>query len=267
MKSNFLFRIAGLFFFINFYFSSCTPHFYKPKPLEPVLLTKKNQLKINTITDFSIGTVSAAYSPKQNLGIQLGVGSNHYKSSGTDNTGRDTIYLNEYYFNPYLSVGYYKNISQDILFEAYGGIGMYNYKNTAISYLKSMKNINIYIQPTIVYIQKNFDASFTLRIDYFNRNKTRITDSVLSADDVKKYQFLNYKNYFFVQPGFTIKGGLKNVKAQFQISESIPFSKNYRSIYGYGYQFLVFDTFRNKNKLLYSFGLTIELNDLFNKKK
>ncbi len=264
MKSNFLFRIAGLFFFINFYFSSCTPHFYQPKPLEPVLLTKENQLKINAIANIDMNTVSVAYSPKNNLGVQLGIGSFHNKSFSTDNAGRETIYLNEYYSNPYVSAGYYKHLSQDVLFEAYGGIGMYRYKNTAVSYLKNMKNINLFIQPSIAFVNKNFDAAFTVRVDYLNRTKTIITDSVLSTDDRIKYQFLDYKNYFFFQPGITLKAGFKYVKFQFQLSHSIPFSNSYKSIYGYGYRFGL-DPIRNDNRLVYGFGITVELNDLFKK--
>jgi hypothetical protein len=265
MRSHFLFRIGQVIFFTIFIFS-CTPHFYKPKPLEPVLLTEKKEFKLNAISNLSMSSVSIAYSPDQNFGIQAGLATNHYKSSGT-NSGRDTIYINEYVFDPYLAAGFYKNIATNILFEVYGGIGMYNYKNTALSYLKNMNSLNLFIQPSIGYVQNNLDAIFTLRIDYLDRNKTKIKDSVLSQNDQKKYEFLKYKNYFFIQPGITIRAGLKNFKIQFQVSESIPFSGNYKSIYGYGAQFLVFDSFNNYNKILYSLGITAGINDLFNKKK
>ncbi|MCW3092269.1 MAG: hypothetical protein JWP81_3338 [Ferruginibacter sp.] len=265
MKSHFLFRIGHVIFFIIL-ISSCTPHFYKAKPLEPVLLTGQNEFKLNAITDFSMSSVSAAYSPKQNFGILAGVASNHYRSSATT-AGRDTIYINEYVVNPYLGAGYYKNIAPNILFEVYSGIGMYNYKNTALSYLKSMNSLNFFLQPSIGYAQNNLDAIFTLRIDYLDRNKTKIKDSVLSVNNQKRYAFLEYKDYFFLQPGITLRAGTKNFKIQFQVSESIPFSGNYRSIYGYGAQLLVFNSFKNTNKILFSFGGTVELNSLFNKKK
>lgn len=266
MNAGIFFKTSVLFLSIAFCLFACTPHFYKPKPLEPVLLTAQNESKLNAITDFSMSSVSAAYSPKQNLGIHVGVATNHYKSSGT-NYGRDTVYINEYVFNPYFSAGFYKNISTNVLFEVYSGIGLYNYKNTALSYLKSMKSLNLFIQPSIAYAQNNLDAIFTLRIDYLDRNKTKIKDSVLSVDNQKKYEFLNYKNYFFIQPGLTIRTGVKNFKIQFQVSENIPLSNNYRSIYGYGAQLLVFGSFRNNNKILYSFGITGGINNLFNKKK
>lgn len=248
------------------FLSACTPHFYQPKPLEPVLVTKKNQLKINAIANIDLNAVSIAYSPKKALGIQLGIGSFHNKSFSTSNAGIETIYQNEYYFNPLIGVGYYNNISENFLLEIYTGAGMYNYKNTAVSYLKSMKTINLFLQPSIAFVHNNLDAVFTLRIDDLNRNKIKISDSVLSADDQKKYKFLAYKNYLFIQPGFTVRAGFKYVKFQFQISRSIPLSNNYKSIYGYGTRFLL-DPVEDRNRVVYGFGVCGEINNIIKNKK
>jgi hypothetical protein len=265
MRSLFLFTIGQVIFFAIF-ISACTPHFYQPKPIEPVLLTKQDQLKINFIGDINLTAVSVAYSPKQKMGVQLGMGTNDHKSFSTDNMGRETFYLDEHYFNPYAAVGYYKNISEDFLFETYTGIGVYNYKNNAVCYLKKMNSINFFIQPSVAFMNDYFDAAFTVRVDYLNRSKTLLKDSVLSPDDQKKYQFLNYKSYLFAQPGLTIRAGFKYVKVQFQVSKDIPFNNKYKSIYGYGSRFL-FDPYEERNRIVYGIGITAEINNVFKKKK
>lgn len=247
-------------------FISCNPHFYQPRPLEPALLTEIGQLKINTISD-NMNAVSVAYSPKQNLGLQIGVSLNHNKTIATDGSGRETKYLDENRFNPNISGGYYKKLSSTFLFETYGGIGLYNYRNSGKAYLLKMNSSNLFIQPSIVFIDKNIEFAFTIRVDNLSRGKTILSDSVLTAEDQKKYMFLNYKSYYFIQPGLTFRFGTKNYKAQFQISESIPFSNNYRTIYGDRNRFISLSPFSEKNKINYSLGLNFCINNLLNAKK
>jgi hypothetical protein len=129
-----------------------------------------------------------------------------------------------------------------------------------------MKNLNLFLQPSIAFVHNNFDAAFTLRFDYLKRNKTLIKDSVLSADDKEKYKFLEYNNYAFFQPAITLRAGFKYIKFQFQIAKSIPFSNNYKSIYGYGVK-SIFDLTNDKNKMVFGFGLAGEINNIFKKKK
>jgi hypothetical protein len=193
------------------------------------------------------------------------VGASDNKSVGSDNSGGTVTYLDEHYLNPYAATGFYKNMSENFLFEMYAGIGMYNYKNNAVSYLKKMNNINLFLQPSIAFVNNNFDAAFTLRVDNLNRGNTIITDSVLSSDDQNKYKFLDYKSYLFVQPAITLRAGFKYVKVQFQISKSIPFSSNYSSIYGYGSR-LFFDPAKVRNRIVFGFGISGEINNIFKNK-
>lgn len=98
---------------------SCqSPHYYRPKPHEPVLLTHRGQSKVNLVSDNNLDAFSAAYSPKKNLGFAAGLG-----------VLREAKDAGERYFNPYLSAGYYTKVSKNTLFETYSGIGLYNYKN------------------------------------------------------------------------------------------------------------------------------------------
>lgn len=265
MKPHLLFRIGQVIIFI-FFISSCTPHFYQPKPLEPVLLTNADQLKINIVSDKNMTAVSAAYSPNTNVGLTAGIASHRNKTIGSDNSGQEKILLDEHYFSPYVGVGYFKHFSENFLFETYAGAGMYTYKNNAVSYLKNMKNINLFIQPSIAYVNDYFDAAFTIRVDYLNRGTTIIKDSVLSQDDQKKYKFLDYKSYLFAQPGITIRAGFKYVKFQFQISQSIPFNNKYKSVYGYGSRFLL-DPYEDRNHVVIGIGISGEINNVFKKKK
>ncbi len=243
--------------------SSCEPHFYRPKPIEPVLLSGEKQLKINLVADGNMSAVGLAYSPKNHLGIQAGIGTASGGTSSTYSNGRQVIYQKERYFNPYIAAGYYKNISNNMLFEAYTGLGNYSYKNKAVTYIKSIKSINVFLQPSIAVMHENFEVAFTLRLDYLNRYKTEKTDSIISASNQHKYRFLDYTDYFFIQPGFTIRGGLKNVKLQFQISKSYPFNTNYISIYGKSYNLLYPTEIEVDNHVTYGIGITLDVKDIF----
>jgi hypothetical protein len=261
--SRFLFSKI-IYFFI--FLSACTPHFYQPKPLEPVLLTRADQLKINIVSDKNMSAISAAYSPSTNLGLTAGIATNSNKTTGTDNNGQEKIFLDEHYANPYVGIGYFKHFSENFLFETYAGAGTYTYKNNALSYLKNMKNVDLYLQPSIAFINDYIDVAFTVRIDYLNRGATIIKDSVLTQDDQKRYSFLNYKSYLFAQPGITIRAGFKYVKFQFQISQSIAFNNNYKSIYGYGSRALL-DPYEDRNHIVIGVGISGEINNVFKKKK
>src|SRR5688572_31754240 len=112
---------------------------------------------MNSISDDNLGAFSIAYSPKEHLGLTAGIGSR-----------RD----NESHFNPYLSGGYYKKISSNILLETYGGIGLYNYENDHATAVNKIKFYNYFMQPSLAFIQKKFEIALTLRIDYLKRYKT-----------------------------------------------------------------------------------------------
>ena len=261
---NFISSSLSLILYSVLFFTACSPRIYQPRPSEPVLLSKKDQLKINWISDVNMSSVSIAYSPKENIGIQLGVGGNHSETSTINNAGTPISVLNEYYSNPYISAGYYK-FSQQLLYEIYGGVGVYNYKNKARAYLLEMNNVNLFIQPSFAYVDKNFEAVLTTRIDNLNKGKVILSDSVLTAESRENYNFLNYKSYFFFQPAFTIKVGVKFLKFQFQISESIPFNNDYRTIYGTGYRFPL-DLGKGRNGLIFGVGLTAEIDNIFKQK-
>jgi|GEM_PF-4207469 len=259
-------KIIILSSFVTTSFLSCPQpqHFYKPVPIDAVLLSHKNQVMINGIVDASIlrdqsmGTVSLSYSPTNDLGLRVGLGSG---SNGNDD-----------FTNPYISAGYYKNLSHDFLAEIYGGFGMYYHSNTyyesEYAPIKRINYNNYFIQPSIAFINKNIEAALTLRFDYLRRQRTEILADYDASE--WKYSFLKYNNYMFLQPGLTVKAGWKKVKFVVGVSKSIPFNKNYSSIYGPDENYFITsekDIPPADNKFHISTGLSINLDLFTNKKK
>lgn len=248
-KNGFLFCCTVAFFLV--YLSSCqSPHFYRPKSLEPVLLTQEKQVTLN-ITSGELPAYSIAYSPLSNFGLQAGAG---------HRIGNNTTY-DETYFNPYLSAGYYKKVSSAGLAEIYGGAGIYSYKNKIDAPVKSINFSNYFLQPSFALLYKNIDVAFTLRTDYLKRNKTVLDTNAPPDMSSRQYSFLKYDNYFFFQPGVTVRGGIKNVKLVLQMSKSIPFSSQYSSLYGFtGTAFGGPDMLDNNVKM--AIGLMLDFEDI-----
>lgn len=248
--------IVIFFLSVDFFFCSCGNQFYYPKSQEPVLLSHASQLKINTISTASslngLTAFSIAYSPKEKFGLQAGI-STGGGTSGKESTatGMQTVTRREYFAIPYISAGYYRLIDKEFLFEVYGGIGLYNYKNKAAAFVNKLGHYNLYLQPTIAYLNKNVEVAFTARVDYLNRYNAVVTSGLAPANiDSSDYKFLNYKNYLFFQPGITFKAGVKKFKAQIQLSHSYPLSSKYKSIYG---------THGNYNLIKAGIGFTFDL--------
>lgn len=253
-ESKYIFYFLSLFLIAHL-LSCQSPHFYRPKSLEPVLLTHEKQVTLN-ITSGDIATYSIAYSPMAGLGIQAGAG---------HRSGESTTY-DESYFNPYLSVGYYKKVSTTGLAEIYAGGGVYNYKNKIDVPVKSIHFSNYFLQPSFALMYKNIDVAFTVRTDYLKRNKTVINTNTPPDASSMQYSFLKYDDYFFLQPGVTVRGGIKNIKLVLQMSKSIPFSNKYNSIYGFtGTAFGGADLLDNRLKL--AIGLMVDFEDIISLKK
>jgi hypothetical protein len=231
-------------------------HFYRPGPVEPVLLEHKEQLLGNIIGYNEMSRLSLSYSPANKLGLQLGIGSWQKR--------------NEYYNNPFISAGYYSRFAHIFLAEVYGGIGTYAYKNTDYSLsIMKINYFNFFLQPSVAFMGKNIEAAFTVRFDYLRRSRT----SIIAAYDASewKYGFLKYRDYSFIQPGITIKGGWKKVKLQLQVSKSFPLNNRYNSIYGpddEAYYSSGGNTTQLDNYYHLAGGITVDLNvKLFKKKK
>jgi hypothetical protein len=253
-------KIIILSSFVTTSLVSCPPpfpqHFYKPQPLDPVLLTHSNQMILNGSGYPGMFETSLSYSPTAKLGVRLGTGGGSYDYDKFSNT--------------YLSAGYFKSLSNDFFVEAYGGFGMYYYNtiedDPQYAPVRKINFNNCFIQPSLAFIETNFEAALTFRFDYLRRKKTDVVREYNPSE--WKYAFLKHSDYFFLQPGITIKGGWKKKKFMLQVSKSIPFNKNYNSIYGPDDDAYISTggaTAQPDNKFHFAIGMTINL-DLANHK-
>ncbi|HUS01728.1 MAG TPA: hypothetical protein VMY77_08375 [Chitinophagaceae bacterium] len=214
-------------------------------------MSHEKQLTVNIIGD-EMGAYSVAYSPVSNFGIQAGAGHKSGHDNGTD----------ESYFNPNISAGYYKMVAPNSLLEVYGGAGVYTYKNNIDVPVKKINFSNYFIQPSFAFLNKNIDVAFTIRADYFKRNNTIINSNQPPDTSTFQYSFLKYTNYLFIQPGITVRAGIKNVKFQLQVSKSYPFNKKYNSIYGLMYSSNINPGYLSDNKVKLAIGIMVDFEDI-----
>jgi hypothetical protein len=239
-------------------FSSCSHQYYVPKPVEPVLLTAGKQLKlsgaVNMSNSYPLASISLAGSPVHNLGVLASVATGDKTASVWKNSF-DSITHRERIVSTNFGLGYYRFISKDLLFECYGGAGAYTYKNDASAFIGQLKFRNYFVQPSVAFVRSNVEMGFTLRYDLLHRYKTTIDRAIVPAGP-EQFSFLNYKNYSFLQPGFSIRFGMKQVMLEFLWSQSFALSRKYETIYGN-------DKWRSGKSLL-GMGLLLNIDRFFN---
>ncbi len=214
--------------------SCCSPHYYYIPNVQNVPLFKeKNEyrasVEVGVGSYFSNKEVQAAYSITDKIAIMANFMSFKNVNNGNVANGK--------YFDA--AVGYYKPLGKSGVFEVYGGFGTgnlhdqynpYNVYDTTGLILQSYNQISslsftkIFLQPSIGLTFKGFDIALSTRICglYFNKINNQIIDnhqpnSDCNQNDFERVNMLAHnKNWYFIEPALTIRGGWKYVKAQLQ---------------------------------------------------
>jgi hypothetical protein len=110
------------------------------------------------------------------------------------------------------------NAQGNLVYEVFGGIGSGKIENERYESPTNVKFIKPFIQPSIGYTSKWFEAAFTPRIGVVS-----YTDHTFTWDDpteklMLERAFEEAKNTFVFEPGLTIRTGYKGIKLQLQYS-------------------------------------------------
>lgn len=187
---------------------------YVPNAVNAPLLKEKNEIKA------SIGgnNAQAAYAVTGNVGIIANAYWDKYKEEITSG-GITTETLNKGNLVE-LGVGYYKPLTENVVFETYvgGGLGKIDFKNDNTQKYYDVDATKFFIQPAIGYVGKFFDIAFTPRLSAvkYNGLNTRgyspaeLNEEYLNKNDVEG------KTWMFIEPALTARVGYKFVKLQAQ---------------------------------------------------
>lgn len=202
--------------FIAIAFQSCSPSFYMPNSQNVPAFTKPNTTKASVALSPLGYDAYVAHSPMNHFGMLANITS--YKTAACEgelySNGAECGQLYE------IGLGYYHPISRFSL-ECYGllAYGKYNYSSTDI--LKFNAGISrISIQPSVSYILKNLELSMSARFSSLHFSNYKATRNIEIGSDLG--YIIDYPTHFLIEPAFTVKLGLKNVKlfAQFIYSHN-----------------------------------------------
>ena len=215
--------------FLAVIFCSCSHYYYVPNVQNVPLFREKNEYRLSG--SYGLGTetscleVQGAYSITGNLGIMSNFISARGIENSEDSWGKGT------YFEA--AIGYYKPLQKSGVFEIYGGAGWSNqshlYRNTINDPGNPAYNninggtseesfIKVFIQPSIGMTFNGFDFAFSTRfntLSFFNI-ENQINKTLNEYNFEKLSAISQTKNYLFLEPALTIRGGWKYLKVQLQ---------------------------------------------------
>jgi hypothetical protein len=211
-------KIATSTLFLAVLLSSCSHYYYVPNVQNVPLFKEKDEFRISAHYgggDESVtGEIQTAYA----ITDKIGVAANYMHASGGNVSENDFGKGN--YFEG--AVGYFKPVSKSGVFEVYGGLGgggqhheYQNHYDLSFSGDADLSCFKIYVQPAYGLTFNWLDVAFSTRLSRVSY--TNIEYSIYENPNiVNELESLSGKGHFFIEPGITLRGGWKNIKAQVQ---------------------------------------------------
>lgn len=214
-----------LMVFLLLLLSSCSPTYYVPNTSNVPLLSEKGETKISAMFGSVLDhdyELQIAHSPVDNIGL---IGNFYYGSETS--TGKGDGQFVE------LGAGYYTTLSERdyLLFETYALLGAGRVVNSFSSSDKigelRANAARIGIQPAIGLKIKWVEIALSGRVAFLNF--FNVTGDLRNSNDDSSYveRLRRNNQHILIEPGLTLRAGLKNVKLQGQYLLSYPIVGRY----------------------------------------
>jgi hypothetical protein len=204
--------------------SGCSHYYYVANTKNVPLLREKNESRVSLTygegDESKSMDIQAAYAVSDKIGIMA----NFMSAKGGDDSGQNPDWANGTYFDG--AVGYYKPISSFGVFEIYGGYGassqhhQYNTNETA-----DLRFTKVFLQPSIGLTGKWYEIAFSLPLSRVSFNE--INDYTTSGEHQGLDKLSSQGPSCIVEPAFTIRGGWKYIKLQFQYVHVVNLTNQY----------------------------------------
>ena len=217
--------------------SSCVEnHYYYMPDLQNVpQFTGKQQFNVNgalgLAKNLGLVNASAAYSITNHIEVLA-----QYTNIGFNKTLQDSI-VNSTKYNYYNgAIGYFKSINEYIVTQLIAGVGKGNEQHSFIGDILSntyiadgnanIKYIKPYLQPSVGFINKNVEYSFSTQfsdVNYYGiKNNVYFSNPAFAeVNNIAK----NHNN-FMIEPSFNLSAGFENFKFQVQFLRSFNLSNS-----------------------------------------
>lgn len=200
--------------------TACNPIYYSPNTHNVPMLKAKGDVRIALHGNGDRLEASTAFAVDNNVGLTLD-GGVFFPADDEQGDGGKGQFIQ-------VGAGYFKPITDHVVFETYGLFGYGKVENHFPSTLDSFSqttgvlNTNLArygIQPSIGYTSRFFDIAFSTRLcglSYFNTGGSLIFNN---TDQVRYIE--EQKAQFLIEPALTIRGGFDYLKLQLQLGSSI----------------------------------------------
>ncbi|MBA3705206.1 MAG: hypothetical protein H0W84_04725 [Bacteroidetes bacterium] len=206
-------------------FGSCSPKFYTPNTQNVPLISEKGETNLTLSGNANQVEFQGAYGIAKNIAVKANGGL--FIPSDLDNGNGGSGKFFE------VGGGYFKPISENWVFEAYGIIGFGSFEN----HLPSTKNIypqtngdisanilRVGIQPNFGYKSKYFSAAVSSR--FVNLSYNNINGDLIFEDVNQPNYLKDNSSNFLIEPALTIRGGFEKFKLQLQYGYSVNLSNS-----------------------------------------
>ncbi len=199
--------------------AACSPQYYTPNTQNVPLIKAQGQTNITVAGNGNQFELQGAYGITDHLAIQADGGFVFPKNEDNGNGGSGKLIEG--------GIGYYTNISPNVLFDVYALIGagtMENHFPTTLAANPSTTGkieanfTRFGLQPGISYHNKYFSVTGSARIGSLNYSSIK---GSLIFDGEDQVDFLNdNKSNFIIEPALTLRGGFEKIKIQVQLLKS-----------------------------------------------
>ena len=224
--------------------SGCTTTYYIPNTQNVPVIDAKGVTSLDLAGSGNQVELQAAYGITDALAIQANGAWYIPKDEDNGNGGSGSLYEG--------GIGYYKNLSENWLFDTYALVGAGRVENHFPSTLPTVpvttgrieaNALRYGLQPSLTYHTPYFSVSGSVRATQLSYSN--ISGSVY-LDGLQQERYLADNNsQFLLEPALTLRGGLERVKLQLQLLQSINLTNS---------------NFKQDNTLI-SIGLNIHLGE------
>ena len=205
---------------IGFGLVSCSPKFYTPNTQNVPLISEKGETDLTLSGNGNRVEFHGAYGITNNIAVKLN-GGLFIPSDREDGNGGSGKFIE-------LGGGYFKSVSENWVFEAYGLFGYGSFENHLPSTINdhpetkgniSANILRVGIQPNFGYKSKHFSAAVSSRLINLSYNNIK-GDLIYAGEHQPTYLDANSSN-FLIEPALTIRAGFEKIKLQMQYGHSI----------------------------------------------
>lgn len=217
--------LSLLFWALLFALCACSPRYYVPNTQHIAMIDRKGKTNLTVSGDGEQGEFQAAYGVGEHIGL-MADGAVYFPQNDENGNGGSGNLVG-------LGVGYYKNFTENILFDTYiiGGIGkMKNHLPTTLEDHPgttgkiSAKVYRFGLQPSLSYNSPYFSITGSAR--FVNLMYHNISGNLIYKNKDQVDYLNTNKTNFLIEPAITLRAGLPNAKLQLQYLYSFNMSNS-----------------------------------------